>query len=817
MNNRININRKPKGYIIFLSWLFLVILPVFIFDFALNNLLEITEQTNLKLSQEELITEMHRFKSEMSLSNFLDRKLNSFHQRKGKSILKQKAEKVAHLISKDRGFKVAGCVIHGPDTAKIKSIFLSEFLEKKLKSLPRLFTLRFIASINNQPDRKFVNSANRYKFKEFTDEKGKNKLKKMGESFFQKTFGLIAPIPFNIEKTAVSVSAKLNGFIYFYYKPFFADMSKDSAIVGGCFVIVHGKDISLKRVLKYGINQNSTDLKRGLAYYNKPIDLSKKLKADKITSFIQDKNGLHLLSPFTQNLIVHAVQRGQFNPEYLNDFSLRMPLLKVSKQAKLIEHPLKTHYQKIKLLEIAFLLLASILALRIFLFGIDFKLGIRQKSILAITIVALLPLSILFLSFSTHSNFAEKSKQIEKKNELNQKLENIKKGFNNFIEESQLNCFILARQLKTAKETQFKTIINKWFKSSIVQEAILYFPDSPTQSYINKNVPFAPLSRQEKTVRSVFLRGISNSLNSLETQALPKSRIFKNDYYGEILFVQPKFIKNLFMASGRQMEIKSAMNHYKYSILPVTDEKQKLKFVLGLRHNSDLITKKILETNKTILENGSTKIALFRHKKEQNKVKISFVAGNKQKYFKEKVKSACNINNSISWFQPVNDRIHICTVKLLNDLPLAIAASEILPVNANITDNNLILLGLLYFTLFLLLVFKITGNIYLEPIIDLAQKATEIKNNKLNLLKKNYNNFEFNQLKQGFNKMIKGVEQKEKLESFVSKDVKQTVNKNTSVELKPGGEKINATVFFASIENFNQKLKNLPPKNLFRY
>jgi class 3 adenylate cyclase len=112
------------------------------------------------------------------------------------------------------------------------------------------------------------------------------------------------------------------------------------------------------------------------------------------------------------------------------------------------------------------------------------------------------------------------------------------------------------------------------------------------------------------------------------------------------------------------------------------------------------------------------------------------------------------------------------------------------------------------------LVFKITGNIYLEPIIDLAQKATEIKNNKLNLLKKNYNNFEFNQLKQGFNKMIKGVEQKEKLESFVSKDVKQTVNKNTSVELKPGGEKINATVFFASIENFNQKLKNLPPKKL---
>jgi len=98
MSDQININRKPKGYIIFLSWLFLVILPVFIFDFALNKLFEITKQTNLKLSREELITEMRRFKDEMDMSSFLNHELDIFYQKHGEAVLDQSAENLAGIF-----------------------------------------------------------------------------------------------------------------------------------------------------------------------------------------------------------------------------------------------------------------------------------------------------------------------------------------------------------------------------------------------------------------------------------------------------------------------------------------------------------------------------------------------------------------------------------------------------------------------------------------------------------------------------------------------------------------------------------------------
>ncbi|GAB4272473.1 MAG: hypothetical protein Kow0029_11090 [Candidatus Rifleibacteriota bacterium] len=811
---QIVIKRKLSFKAALTAWVFLVLVPIQISKFTYDRLLDFTEKSNVNLSREELVLEMNAFQNEIKLKEFLNREIGNYFNNDQSKLSLRNAQGIVKDFEKRTKIRVAGIITHGEDTASIEGVYFSDILRKKIGRLPRIFTLKFFASLNNQPMRDFIRKKNNRNYVAAREAVDQKKLKADSDLFLQKTFSIIAPIPIHPEETAVSVSSKLGGFVYFYYKPFLADESKTdkSAIKGGCFLVILGKDISSTKLFVSSIKSVSPNIIRGFERRKKKLDDFEEIDLKELTQFRLDENGFHLLSPPPQNVIAHLAAEGQFYPKNINSLIAHLPLMKVTKPLKFIQHPLKKYSRLIELVSKLLILIGTLILLRAYFFGMDFNVRVRTKVLLGIAISAILPISLMLLSFSTLKELTKLSKKFEMDSYLRMKLDNIQKKLTTFIGKHQSGANLLSRRISTIcfkDVTATEQMITEWLKNSFANEIILDLLNGKSRVFRNKDSKYyKSLAKDEEIYRNVVRKGLIDSLTCIDQYGLVQSANTDYDIFEETFLVKARFINTIMTSYGRLIELPQMFNLSSYSINPlVYPETGKIIGFLSFRYDRAKILNAFLENEVYKNAEIDKNVVYFLFNQREEPLKLVNIGKTKSFIPKEKLGLSCKIGKPVYWHDNgYNGKSYV--VSLIPQFPLLVGIRQQNRKSFYGNDNYIAFFGFCYTIFLFILVFGIFGKVYITPINEFSISAMNIGAGDYHSSPDIRNKDEFFTLKEAFDEMAIGMAQKEKLSQFVSQDIISALANNDHHSLQPGGEKIEATVVFASLEGISELVQS---------
>ncbi len=123
--------------------------------------------------------------------------------------------------------------------------------------------------------------------------------------------------------------------------------------------------------------------------------------------------------------------------------------------------------------------------------------------------------------------------------------------------------------------------------------------------------------------------------------------------------------------------------------------------------------------------------------------------------------------------------------------------------------NKYVFIGILiYYLTILTAAIYFLRSYFVKPIKLLDKAANKVKEGIYNLRIAYESGDEFEELTQAFNEMTKGLKQKEILSKYVNVSVLEEIEeKDGQTSLKPGGEKINASIVFFSLGGFDEYKK----------
>jgi class 3 adenylate cyclase/HAMP domain-containing protein len=809
MDRNVIIKRKPSGPIIFLTWLFLIILPVLFLNSTLSMMFSLAEKSNEKLSRNELINEALIFKKDLEIPEYLNREFAAFFAETGNKA-NLDAEQAARLLQKKTGLKPTLVIEHGNDTASIESRFIDKSAADKLGRLSDFFTLKLLMKINNQPLFPALNPSNQKKLERFQSKAAREKLVADADLFFQRIFGLIAPIPCSPEKTMVSVSSKLGGFVYFYYKPFYKITDKNKSIKSGLFFMIRGRSISSTRVVQSAIKAGKSNLGREVTFFDSELNDDKTLELKKITGFTSAQTGLQLRTTMPQNLMTHIISMGGFYPERLAKVRKRLPLILVTKNRAFLIHPLKKYQQLIYLFEVFFVAIGTLFFLRAFFFGVDLHLGIRAKVSFAILLTLLMPSGLMLTSYVSWQDLNDRAIEIEAENLLQRKLEKIQDKFNLFQEDLQLSSYLLSEKIQqNLTHGKIESLISRNLQNSLAEELYLDFPDRVV-SFENPKSNFIPLEKEEDSLRRLFAKGVFNSFKCAEEYKNIDNLEEGIDLFEEKFLVDSTFLSSLIANNGKLGSLEQSKTRNVYSIIPLmNDSTGKNLGCMMLRFNRLEIVKAFLKELKPGLAPEYTEYSFYLRDNEDlqlfNELKLPIP--------EQRLKIALDTNRSMYW-QKTGQKLETFGIKVFPKTPLLVAARQVsVPTEESAIGALKFLVPAFLLAQFIFLA-KIIRKIYLQPIQELALAAEKVADQNFEATPEIEDKNEFGDMKKAFDEMVLGVAQKEKLSQFVSKDVIEAVGGVDEQKLKPGGEKVEATILFAALEFFVQQLKENSSKLL---
>ncbi|MFZ5952203.1 MAG: hypothetical protein ACOYXC_15985 [Candidatus Rifleibacteriota bacterium] len=510
-DSKVLIKRRLSGGTLVLSWLFLLVIPAFILNYTLERLFKITVETNAKIKQSRLSVEMEMFKKDVLIAHYLDREIGNYLANAPEESLLDSAPGTADDFKKQTGIALCGLIIHGKDTADIRSSYHEPVFKKLIGMIPKRLTLKYFISRNDQPFLKFFEKKNEVETQSLKGESAWNKLVKDVDGFWQSHFGLVAELPLVPDKTSQSVSSKLGGTVYFYYHPVYSGKASDRKIQGGVLLLIRGSALSALQIVAKSQNSVDKELTRSLTYYPHEINDSRKIDFNhKLTSFGFDSEGVHLQTPIPESLAVQFIQRGGFNPIGLKKFRKSIPLLKVTLPANKLEHPLKKHSALISMIIRFLCAISFILALRIYFFGFEIRAGVRQKVVIGTLLVSFLPLTLLIAAYQTWSEFNQRLLQVEMENTMKSNSRVIRKKLASYIHRVEKFSMDVAGQIEempSATDAELEKFLQSSIDKSVAQGLFLDRPwKEPISVFNEENACGFITSRDESFFRKMLAR-----------------------------------------------------------------------------------------------------------------------------------------------------------------------------------------------------------------------------------------------------------------------------------------------------------------------
>ncbi|MBU1105556.1 MAG: adenylate/guanylate cyclase domain-containing protein [Candidatus Riflebacteria bacterium] len=806
------INRRISGTVLICSWLFLLAFPALVLNFSLEKLFSITEQMNARINKSRLMIEMEMFREDVDVCNYLDRQITGFVSKNEQNVSSLNAESFAAQFFVHSRIKLAGVIIHGPDTEKITDIYCDSNYNKIIKTIPRSLTLKYFMSRNNQPFMDYIDRQNAAKSTTLKDENNWEKLRSDSDSFWQRQFGLISIIPLAADITTRSVSSKLGGTVYFHYIPFYSEHNQAKRISGGAMLIIMGNAISTSHVLKHSISSADKTLQRTFVRHSHGISDSNSVDPESITLFSQDIGGVHLQTTLPQPLIVHYIQNGAFYPENLEKFKAKMPLMKVSYPVELLAHPLRKYASAISFFSKLLCMAGLIFILHIFLYGFKFQAGVRLKVTVGIAIVSFLPMSLLTASYLTWREFNERFTQAEIEQTLKIKSNEIQQQLVSYLLDIKKTTVDLAGRLENfADKSDDLTLA--FLENNLQQSSAsaMFFDRQEketlrlTNSRYSENIVENREENFQRGILASIIVEVSGSPRK-QTEHIAQSVVQSK----ESSYLESEFVNSILNSYGSLTDFDTFKSHNSYSVAPIFSSLQRdITGYLTLRFDrKELAHEFASKLNQSDLRSEfsgfSIAAAILSYDQDNGIFSIkSLISSFDVENIKKQLAVVSRTNSSCI----VNQKNLTTYIDYVPRFPLLIAVTA---NRKNLFSTDWSLALLLFYTLSLLVfIFNLFGKIYIEPILKLAGLADCVSQGNFDATAVIRSGDEFEELKVAFDSMLIGVVEKERLFQFVSEEVINAVKSEDEASLQPGGERLEATILFASVADFTENIATM--------
>jgi len=774
----INIRRRLSLGSLALAWFTVFAVPAVLLQISLNYLFEITLQANRQAAIATLSGEMNSFRRDLKAEAFVERKLNAFFV--AHSDFHRGASATAEILSRSTGLKLAAVVTHAADFGDVDAA-VATHVQGQLPILPRNLLRRYLAAINQNPA---VND---------------RRARKDADIFFRRQFGLISEIPLEPGRVCRVVAAKLEGPAFFFYQPVWQASGNQQKITGGCLVVLRGCDLDQRQILSETVKLQARGIRRSFSRLQVALNGNKPLTRKIVTDYLADAEGQHMVSTFPDTVIVDLIQSGGLVPKNLDKMLASLPLLKVSVPMSELQHPLVGRASLIFTLARLLACAGAVFLLRLYFFGIDFRMGIRPKVLLGTSVMLLLPVSLLFAGLITWNQFNRVYGWYQAEELQRLYFNELYDGFSHYMNALQKHTLQVACRLEKMRgidETAYMQVLREELENSVASD--LFFDlDQGSRLHVSSTRFFRAVSKEEESgrrlVSSAILNAFDRSGNFVMNQSRGKDRepgTVDSAFVNEIGGRWGRPFKMMRMNTGNRFSPAFVFNADKYSLFGL----------LSFNYcDNNLIRDYIVNHFRPSEKFARVSGRFFEVVRDDAGYHLVALADGRilrNPGLLEKIDLAENVEGFV-WREKEKNLLQ---VRWFNDYPLVmLVGSEVFATGSATWLLPGALIG--YGLLLLLFVYLIFELIYLRPLREFIRVTAEVGRGNLQVGVQLQVSDEFGDLKTVFTGMIQGLEQRRKLAHFVSQDVLTAVESDSDAEMAPGGVRVAATVVFMQLQS----------------
>ncbi len=772
----INIRRRLSLVSLALAWITVFAVPAALLQVSLNYLFEITLQANRQAAVATLSGEMNSFRRDLKAEAFVERKLNAFFAEY--SDFSSGASSTADILQRSTGLRVAVVVTHSENSGEVDSV-IAPRVQKQLPVLPRNLLRRYFAAINQNPatvDRR---------------------VRKDADTFFRRQFGLVSEIPLEPGRVCRVVSAKLEGADFFFYQPAWQTIGNQRKTVGGCLVILRGCDLDQRQILSDAVKLQARGIRRSFSRLKIALDGDKPLTRKIISDYFADADGQHMVSTFPDTVIVDLIQGGGLVPNNLEKVLARLPLLKISVPMHELQHPLACSATLIFTLVRLLACVGAVFLLRLYFFGIDFRMGIRPKVLLGTAIMLLLPVSVLLVGLITWNQFNRVYGWYQAEELQRLYFNELYDCFSHYMTALQKHTLQVAARLEKMRgsdEKAYLQILGEGLENSVASD-IFFDIDEGSRLRVSSTRFYRSRSKEEESGRQLVATAILNAFdregNAVMNQTSRSDREpgkVDSSFMNQIGNRWGRPFKMVRMNAGNRFSTAFVFNADKYSLFGL------LSFNF---YDNNLIRDYIVNHFKPSEKFAGISGRFFEVVSGDGSYQLVSLADG-QILRNADLLEKIDLAESVEGFVWRENNRNLLQVRWFNDYPLVmLVSSEALTAEASARVWPGILLS--YGILLLVFVYLVFELIYLKPLREFIRVTGEVESGNLQVAVQLQANDEFADLKAVFSEMIQGLDQRRKLTHFVSQDVLSAVESDSGVDMAPGGVRLAATVVFIQL------------------
>ena len=798
--NKITIKPRleAKPLLLLVIWLFLIIIPYLLLTATIENLLKDSESRLLTKSKIQLIDEINDLRASLTPSYYLESKMAVFPNEKANNIYD--AVSLANSLERHTNSKVAALFYLNCLNNSFEA-YIREDLKKDLGLYSNYTMKNLLLTYASKVDEPIKRDRN--------------------ISYFQNFLLAAGGINIQPETSTPILSGKENlGRMLGYFKTFGQDGSKEQMLL----CLFREKDIPLKEITKNALKQESdSNIKREIINSNSltqcNLGLTDRIKYKENYKFqIDEKEGLSITSITSDEMLVRLATLNTFYPLGIDRLLKNEPILKVTLPNSKLEHPMRDTVKRLRFPTLLLIMLISFGLIRIAIYGYTTNIRILGKVILCVWGAVILPFTSFLAVLYYNQYFTEEFAENEIEHYIQIQTEVISKAVESYIGNRELAIAELQDRLTGLSKEEFHKTLVDWRSqngASIISYNYMGGKDTVIGDDENESI-----SQLEKEAKDLFDLGIKNAFEEADLSGIKTIDELKN-YYRQFLPNQisavvsnigkiyasipnePNSLFSLFPIYSKKINGQKEITTVNGSVLIKFDTYKILSELV--KRNSGLLREMVL--GRYIVRNAIIPITEEDIIAEESKLLKSENFTIKDIYHKlnrilnNKSKSLWSTKNSVN------------TASYLNIVNSIIACRA--EKREKVTDfSKLDMLNIIIYIILMIAALSVMlGSIIVTPIRELQKASEKVANGDYSYKIETKTGDEFESLSEAFNEMTDALYQKEKMTSYVSKDVIEEVSNRNENLLQPSGERIPVSVLFCALSG-KKELNEYSPEEV---
>jgi class 3 adenylate cyclase len=806
--------KSQVGFWLLLSvWLLVVVLPTSLFRSSFARFLSFSHEQQKQRVKPLLFAEMQQFKEDLAFDGVLEDELNAFDRKQGfvdNMPPDCDAAKIRSDLEQHLGFPVFMVLAHGVDTVHNDgSMAVASYAEVRLP--PESMSRRFFALINDQMNcSALIPDKYRPAFTPGVAHDDAKVRRVYLEGFLQNLFSISVAFAIEPRRVYSAIASKVGdtGQIYLYYGTGRLRQGGARFNTGGYLAVIRVVDVAERHIVRRAARRTFyPGLHRRMTMLQPAVPDPDNFSWQGFSRIREEQGRFALTTLVPPRQLVRLIQKGGIVASDFSAFAGRAPGIEVFCRLSDLQHPL-WHYQKeIYLLLRLLILLSGLVFMRLYLFGFDMNISLALKISMAVLAAGTLPLLSMLLTMAAYDDSARSARHDRIQRFIKIKSREIQDFVSAGIHAREEQARSLAENMSSmhgCSQDELRDVLKGWMKSRPV-DAVLYKPlDGETMPVVSDAAKSYANASQNAETAMIILGPIVEMLlssprlnpdrHSMSTLLTEGSRNVESTH-------------SMLISNGRILNLAKLHEHSRVAIV-VVSHPGKVRVpaaVILIIYSLDRLLEEMLQAarSKFLMEqefagwqlDHAFGVELDGHVEQSGHVSSSRLESD---FILRQMRACRSLQRDLQWHGRQGDDEVFSYVCFDQNLPLINLTVIRVPVTAGI------MAGIeswrwLYPILLLLFTLLFASYFFISPALKLARGLSAIAGGDLSKRLHLRSGDEFEALALEFNQMAQSLQEKEQLEAYVSSDVLAEARTAEVADLRPGGERIGASVVFVSL------------------